>query len=271
MGEGQSLKNFMLLIIWDFDGTIANSERKFKNTLHDFLEYEFNDCVIDLSLFTDDLYFKNCAGKKYTEMFRVLDELKVIDMTKVKENDLDNFLEYVTNCYKLMKTNDIVFTDGMGELIEKLDTNSSISMLIATSAHMQDFIQKRRALNNPIVNKMEAYSCCDLMDDYCHLNEETYKIKNKPNPAVFVYALEEVLKKHSDINKAIVIEDSSSGCEAGRNFKNYSFVKEKLDKIKVIGYTAGEHKPSGELLLKHGADEIAKNTKELLNIINNLL
>ena len=54
-------KNFMLLIIWDFDGTIANSERKFKNTLYDFLRYKHSGCIINLDLFTDNFYFKNCA------------------------------------------------------------------------------------------------------------------------------------------------------------------------------------------------------------------
>lgn len=251
----------MLLIIWDFDGTLANSEKKFKCIVDGFLKEKISGYVIDSNKFTEEFYYKNCAGKKYTDTFKVLGEHNIIDYSKITEENLNDFLDYANMSFKTILPGEITLTKNIDWLLDRLDANSNISMLIATSAIKHDFILKCEAVNNAVINKMDGYSCHELADDYVHLNINKYGVKNKPNPAIFIYSLQEQLKSGIKIDDVVIVEDSVSGCMTGRNFTNDDFVKNNVNRVSVVGYTAGEHRPDAKILLESGAD-IAIGTAE---------
>lgn len=257
----------MLLILWDFDGTLANSEKKFKAIVDGFLRDKISDYVIDQSKFTEEFYYKNCAGKKYTDTFIVLGNHNIIDYSKMTEDDLNGFLDYANKAFKVITPNEINLTKNMDILLNKLENDKDICMLIATSAVKEDFLLKCKAVNNDVINKMDGYSCHELTDDYKHLHFDKFQVKNKPNPAIFIYAYEKMLAKYPNITKAIVIEDSSSGCKAGRNFANDEFIQTQLKDVKVIGYTAGDHHPDGNVLLENGADIVIDSAEKLYEFI----
>ncbi len=259
----------MLLIIWDFDGTLANSEKKFKNIINNFLKEEAKDNIINLEKFTDDFYYKKCAGKKYTEIFEILVDNRIIN--SLSEDDLQKFLNYANKSFKIILPGEINLTKNMGWLLNKLDKYNDILMVIATSAIKEDFILKCKAVNNPIINKMNGYSCHELQNSYKYLNIDKYQVKNKPNPAIFIYSLENMLIKNNNISKILIIEDSSTGCKAGENFVNEDFIRNNNYIVRVIGYTAGDHKPDGNTLLNSGADIIINNAEMLLKYIDNFM
>lgn len=259
----------MLLIIWDFDGTLANSEKKFKSIVDNFLREKIINLVTNGDKFTEEFYYKNCAGKKYTDTFKVMGEHGIIDYSKIDGEILDDFLDFANESFKTVLPSEISITKGMDVLLEKLSKNENIAMLIATSAIKHDFMLKCKAVNNPVVNAMDGYSCHELADDYEYLNLDKYEVKNKPNPAIFLYALEKELEKGGDIDRVLVIEDSSSGCKAGRNFADEECLGKILPKanVKVIGYTAGDHRPNPNTLLDSGADVIIENAEDLFDFI----
>ena len=261
----------MLLIFWDFDGTIANSEKKFYLTLKQFIQDKIPNIISNIDEFTEEFYYKNCAGKKYYEDFKILGDKGIIDYSKITEKDLNNFLDYLSIELQNVKDGEITFTKGMDNLLMKLSKEKNIKMVIDTNARKSDFILKSKALKNNIIDEIiknnNGYSSTDLSQDYKYLNFEKYKIMAKPNPAIFIFAIEDVLKQNIKIENIIIIEDSPSAVKGGKNFIECEYAKNKFKNIKVIGYTAGDHKPDGQALLENGADVIIDNANDLYNYI----
>ena len=75
------------------------------------------------------------------------------------------------------------------------------------------------------------------------------------------------MKQNIKIENIIIIEDSPSAVKGGKNFIECEYAKNKFKNIKVIGYTAGDHKPDGQALLENGADVIIDNANDLYNYI----
>lgn len=261
----------MLLILWDFDGTLANSEKKFYLTLKQFIQDKIPNIITNIDEFTEEFYYKNCAGKKYYEDFKILGDKGIIDYSKITEKDLNNFLDYLSIELQNVKDGEITFTKGMDNLLMKLSKEKNIKMVIDTNARKSDFILKSKALKNNIIDEIiknnNGYSSTDLSQDYKYLNFEKYKIMAKPNPAIFIFAVEDILKQNIKIENIIIIEDSPSAVKGGKNFRECEYAKNKFKNIKVIGYTAGEHKPDGQALLENGADVIIDNADDLYNYI----
>ena len=261
----------MLLILWDFDGTIANSERKFYLILKKYLEEKIPNSIINIEEFTPEFYYRKCAGKKYYEDFKILGNEKIIDYSKISENDLNNFLNFVTIEFQNIKDGEITFTTGMDNLLLKLSKDKNIKMVIDTNARKSDFILKSKTLKNDIINEIiennNAYSASELSKDYKYLNYEKYKNIAKPNPAIFIYAVEDLLNQNIKIDNIIIVEDSPSAVKGGRNFVESDYAKNKFKNIKIVGYTAGEHKHDGNTLLENGADIIIDNADDLYNYI----
>ena len=110
----------MLLILWDFDGTIANSEKKFYLTLKQFIQDKIPNIITNIDEFTEEFYYKNCAGKKYYEDFKILGDKGIIDYSKITEKDLNNFLDYLSIELQNVKDGEITFTKGMDNLLKLL-------------------------------------------------------------------------------------------------------------------------------------------------------
>lgn len=265
----------MLLILWDFDGTIANSEKKFYLGLKKFIKEKIPNVIINIDKFTEEFYYKKCAGKKYYEDFKILGEEKIIDYSKITEKDLNNFLDFITIEFENIKDGEITFTKGMDNLLLKLSKEKNIKMVIDTNARKSDFILKSKALKNNIINEIinnnNAYSATELTKDFKYLNFEKYKNIAKPNPALFIYAIEDLLKQNLKFENIIIIEDSSSAIKGGKNFVESDYVKNKFKNIKIVGYTAGDHKPDGKVLSENGADVIIDNADDLYNYIKKFI
>ena len=265
----------MLLIFWDFDGTLANSERKFYFTLKKYLEEYIPETIININKFNPEFYFKNCAGKKFYEDFKILGNEGIIDYSKITDDILNNFLDYLTEELKNIKDGEITFTKGMDSLLLKLKEEKNIKMVIDTNARKSDFILKSKALKNNIINEIiknnNAYSASELNKDFKYINFEKYNAITKPNPAVFIYVVEDLLKQKIQIENIIIVEDSPSGVKGGRNFIESDYIKNKFKNLKIVGYTAGEHKPDGNVLLENGADVIVDNADDLYKFIMNFI
>ena len=261
----------MLLILWDFDGTLANSEKKFYLILKKFLQEKKPEVIINIEKFTEEFYYKNCAGKKYYEDFKILGNEGIIDYSKITEKDLNYFLEYLAIEFQNIKDGEITFTKGMDDLLLKLNKEKNIKMVIDTNARKSDLILKSKSLKNDIINNIinnnHVYAASELNKDYKFLNLEKYKNIAKPNPALFIYAVEDLLKQNIEIENIIIIEDSYPAVKGGRNFAESDYVKNKFKNIKIVGYTAGDHKPDGNTLLENGADIIIDNANDLYNYI----
>ena len=261
----------MLLILWDFDGTLANSERKFYLILKKYLEDKIPNCIINIDKFTPEFYFKYCAGKKYYEDFKILGKEGIIDYSKISENDLNNFLNFLTIEFQNIKDGEITFTKDMDKLLLKLDKDNNIKIVIDTNARKSDLLLKSKSLKNDIINKIidnnNVYTAHELTKDFKYLNLEKYKNIAKPNPAIFIYAVEDLLNQNIKIDNIIIVEDSPSAIKGGKNFVESDYVKNKFKNIKIVGYTAGEHKPDGKILLENGADIIIDNSDDLYNYI----
>ena len=265
----------MLLIFWDFDGTIANSERKFYLILRKFIEEQIANTIIDIKKFTPEFYFKNCAGKKYYEDFKILGNAGIIDYSKISENILNNFLNFAAVEFNNVKEGEITFTKDMDKLLLKLSKEKKIKMVIDTNARKSDFLLKCKSLKNDIINEIinnnNSYSATELTRDFKYLNLEKFKNMAKPNPALFIYAVEDLLKQKIEINNIIIVEDSPSAVKGGKNFVESDYAKNKFKNIKIVGYTAGEHKPDGNILLENGADIIINSADDLYNYIKKFI
>ena len=263
----------MLIIFWDFDGTLANSEKKFYLILKQYIVDKIPKVIINIEKFTEQFYYQFCSGKKFYQDFEILGEEGIIDYSKVTQDDLSNFLDYLTQELKDVKEGEITLTKGMDELLLKLSKIEKIKMVIDTNARKSDLYYKSQPLKNEIINEMiknnNIYAAPELSDDLEYLEIEKYKGKTKPNPAVFIYTIEDLKKNNAEIGNIIIVEDSSSAVAGGRNFVMSEYAKNKLkdSKIKIVGYTAGDHKPDGKRLSESGADIIIDNADKLYNFI----
>ena len=261
----------MLLIFWDFDGTIANSEKKVYLILKKYIKEKIPNAIINIDKFTDEFYFKNCVGKKFYEDFKILGDNIIIDYSKITEDILNDILNYLEIELNNIKDGEITFTKNMDKLLLKLSKEKNIKMVIDTNARKSDLILKSKPLKNDIINeiieKNNVYAAPGLSKDYKYLNFEKYKNIAKPNPAIFIYAIEDLLKQNIEIENIIIIEDSPPAIKGGKNFTECDFVQNKFKNITIVGYTAGEHKPDGKVLLENGADVIIDNAEDLYNYI----
>ncbi|MDR3290488.1 MAG: HAD hydrolase-like protein [Rickettsiales bacterium] len=255
-------------IIWDFDGTLVDSERFFKDIIYSYLQGR--GYAKDLSKFSDYFYFKSMAGKPDGKMFEVMADAGIIEKNIVKPEIYDgDFFRYAEDRFKNIKLGELKLTKGMDKILDAL--YQKYDMCIATSAHRDDFLKKCYSVNNEIINGMRKFSATEVPDDYKYLNFDKYKTKTKPNPSVFIYAFENCKEvDYPDIfnnftGKVVIFEDSKSGCEAGRNFKE--FFKDTI----VVGYIGGEHRPDGEELKKSGADYIVKDRKDVVDLFCNVV
>ena len=260
----------MLLILCDFDGTIANSEKKFYSILKSFVRDKIPESIIDLDKFTEDFYYKNCLGKKYYESFKTLGAHNIIDYSKVTEAHLNTFLDYLTVELDKVKEGEITFTTGMKEFLEKISKEKNLKFVIDTNARLSDFLSKSKPLNSDFIKEVtknkNVYSVSDIKKDFKYLNLEKYKTSCKPNPAVFMNAIEDLKNKNYEFENIIIIEDSPSAVKGGKNFKETEYAK-NFKEIKIVGYTAGDHKPDGKTLTENGADIIIDNAEDLFNFI----
>ena len=196
------------LIIWDFDGVIADTETLLLQSRIDILSEKFK---IDLDM---DTIMKNIGGMGDKEAGAVL--------KKINSNIDDNFWEdvYLSDIKKI--NNGLVLTD----YIENIFKNSNIIQCIGTGGVYSKTKEKIKSVNIEKYFPDERVFTIDMVN------------YGKPEPDIFLLAAEKMGYKPQD---CIVIEDSVAGLTAALKAKMtpVAFVKYSkdyfLDDIKKLG------------------------------------
>ena len=246
----------MIIVFWDYDGTLVDTEIIYKDSLISF----FDKNNYTLKKLDNYYFFKNISGRHPEEFLQNLKEdgyIKQdvnIDPIKVKE--------YYTEYFKKLDVGEIKITNNIDTVIKKLMNNKDVIMCITSSSYNHDFLIK----HSNITNK--------TLKEYFKIGKNVYlcgEIKNcnfKPSPDIFEYAFNDIIKKYNlNISKndnLFIIEDSTAGCKAGYKFKN--IFKNKIN-ITIIGYDIIQVLDNSDKLLQSGADVVAKNSSDLLRYI----
>lgn len=250
----------MLLIFWDYDGTLVETETVYRDSLESF--FEKNNYLI--RKIPDKYFYKNISGKHPEEF---LDGLKTDGFIK-SDADIDpnETKKYYTKYFKELENGKIKITKDIDMVIDDLSANKNVIMCITSSSFIHDFKIKRDNVNNKILNsnfdiEKNIYMCGSI--EGCNF---------KPAPDIFIYALNDLTKKHKlklgKNDTILVIEDSPTGCKAGNAFKD---IYDNKINVEVIWYLSGSHIDTDNELVNSGACTIAKNAKELNKIIKSFL
>lgn len=247
----------MLIIFWDYDGTLVNTEVTYKKSLESF--FETNNYA--LKKLDDEYFFKNITGKHPEEFLEKLEKSGYI-----KQNlniDPMEIKKYYTFYFNNLKKGQIQITKNIDSVIDDLSKNNNVIMCITSSSYIHDFTIKYKNVENKILNKNFD------VDKNVYLCGSINGCKFKPEPDIFIYAFHDLTEKYklklTLDDKLIIVEDSATGCKAGKQFKN--IYKDKIN-IEVIGYLGGAIMDSSQILIDSGADIIIKNAKELLDLMH---
>ncbi len=196
------------LVIWDFDGVIADTESLLLQSRIDILSEKFK---INWDM---DTIMKNIGGMGDKEAGDIL--------KKINSNIDDNFWKdvYLSDIQKI--NNGLVLTD----YIENIFKNSNITQCIGTGGIFNKTKQKIKSANIEKYFPDERVFTIDMVN------------YGKPEPDIFLLAAKKMGYKPED---CIVIEDSVAGLTAALKAKMtpVAFVKYSknyfLDDIKNLG------------------------------------
>lgn len=239
----------MLIICWDYDGTLISSERVYKNIFENYLK-NVGAVLKDIK---DENYFSQYAGK---HPFNVLEQLKN-DGYVNKDIIMDVEKLNIIFQKELKKNDDLLLTNGILNVLENVNSCNNVVMAIVTSTYIKDFLAKYNSPSVSILKKYfqihnNIYICSDIG------NKEV-----KPSPNGYLCAFNDIMKKHqskSGNDYMVMIEDSISGCKSGSAAK-----KELKNEInsEVIGYLCKNKSLTTENLKEAGADIVIKTSAEL--------
>lgn len=171
-------------IIFDFDGTLVDSESIYTKSLI---------VTADRMNILKDIDFESMAGMHTNDIWNIL--------KKKGYTVPDNFFsETEKYFYELLETNLNVF-DGVMETLEKF---KDLDIVIASNSNIE-YVKKYSDLKG-ISKYIKGYSC---------FNE---KLKAKPEPDLFLYAFKILKEYNNDLQKedVIIFEDSLAGIEAAK-------------------------------------------------------
>ncbi len=218
-----------ILVVFDFDGTLADSATQFKEVIEDFYKNTLKEncteeikenIVKNYSLRGKCDYGITTKGEKLTQEQQgkiVSDIIRYVDSLRADENKPLRFR----------------FFDGAKDLLKSLEKYSYICDFVICSGSKQKDIKNALQEN-------------DLQDFFRTIVSETVEIR-KPNPQLMYQAIRELKENpqnnHAkDYTKIIVIGDTYNDINLAKEFKN-----EQQDcNIETIavsygGYQAKEH------------------------------
>ena len=245
----------MKIVFWDYDGTLVDTELLYKRSIEQYLK----DNNLLIKSISDEYFFDFISGK-HPEDF--VPKLKKDGLAKNVNINNDEVRKYYTEYFKSLRQGEIKIVKGVDSVVEKLSELNSIIMCITSSSFKHDFQIKHDNVNNKILNEnfvlnKNIYLCGSI--ENCHF---------KPAPDIFIYAFNDIVKKHklnlTKNDELFIIEDSIAGCGGGFSFKN--IINDKI-KVKVIGVNIAKYKNNNELL-NNGADIVVNNTNGILQIIS---
>lgn len=174
------------LIIWDFDGVLADSEELWIKVWQNLLNERFN---LNWDFETANKY---CGG--------LAPKTKIANMAKLGLVIDDDFLEEIIRREKREIANNLFATDGVEDILKNIKN----SYCIATGGMLKKTEAKLQALN------FKKY----FPDENIFSAEQVEH--GKPNPDLFLFAAKEMGYQPSD---CVVIEDSIAGLTAAINAK----------------------------------------------------
>lgn len=247
----------MLIICWDFDGTIITSGNIYKKIFLDYIKPD----ILDKNNNFFSNFFAESGGKHPINIFKELKENNFL-----KENIEFNIYEINKRFNEEVKNNGLSLTKGILDIFKKLSQHENVIMAIVTSTNINNFIIK---FNSPILSELKKYFG---LEKNIYICEEVGNKEPKPSSNGYIYAINDILLKNkieNQENTILAIEDAVSGCISASNTKKEL---SKNNKLIVIGYNTIAPKSKNDILLKNGADYVFNNSKELLNfIISNFL
>ena len=171
-------------IIFDFDGTLVNSESIYTKSL---IETAGRMNVLK------DVDFESIAGMQTNDIWNILKNKGYY----VPDNFFSETEKYF---HKLLETDLNVF-DGVMETLERF---KDLDMVIASNSNI-NYVKKYSDIKG-ISKYIKGYSC---------FND---KLKAKPEPDLFLYAFELLKEYNNNLKKddVIIFEDSLAGIEASQ-------------------------------------------------------
>ena len=211
------------LIIWDFDGVIADSEKIWLKNRQDVLNDRFN---LDWDFDTTNNYLGGMSDKSKRD---VLDNLGIIT---------DN--EFWEECLKrditCIKNKEMILTPGVEDIIKNLD-----KYCVATGGVFTKTVEKLKSINfwNKYFNETNLFTV-DMVE------------KGKPEPDLFLLACEKMGEKPED---CLVIEDSLVGIMAAQ--------KAGMDVIAFLGCKMYQNEKYLSKVKNLGVKNIFYNMKDV--------
>lgn len=245
----------MLIICWDFDGTLISSEIVYKDIFSKYLKnIKHGSGSVSISP-----CFAKYGGKHPLNVLEDLKEEGFIDKN-LKLDSGDIRLDFKRS----IDGNGLLLTDGIIEVLNELNNFKNVLMSIVTSTNKDDFELKYSsssisALRKYFNIKKNIYICGEVG------NKEL-----KPSPNGYLYAVNDIIKRNnlfSEKNILIAIEDSVSGCKSAYSAKE--ILKDKIKTI-IIGYPIANPYIDDIELKKFGADFVFRNSNLLLNFFKEL-
>lgn len=240
----------MLIICWDFDGTLVSSEIIYKNIFSKYL---------NKNNYSVNLHFAKYGGKHPSNVLEDLKEEGLIDKNlELNENIINSDFK------KFLDKDGLLLTDGIVKILNDLKSFKNILMAIVTSTNKKDFELK---YNNSSVSVLKEYF---NIDKNIYICGEVGNKELKPSANGYLYAVNDIIMKNninSEKNILITIEDSISGCKSALNAKN--ILKDKIDTI-IIGYPIANPYIDEIELKNSGADFVFRDSNELLKFLKKL-
>ena len=171
-------------IIFDFDGTLVDSESIYTKSLI---------VTADKMNILKDVDFESMAGMQTNDIWNILKNKGYY----VPDNFFSETEKYF---HKLLETDLNVF-DGVMETLERF---KDLDMVIASNSNI-NYVKKYSDIKG-ISKYIKGYSC---------FND---KLKAKPEPDLFLYAFELLKEYNNNLKKddVIIFEDSLAGIEASQ-------------------------------------------------------
>lgn len=246
----------MLIICWDYDGTLVSSEFVYKNI---FMNYLQKIGAVKKNI-TDEYYFSQYSGKHPINVIKELQKYGYVDTNvNMSVEEWDKVFQD-----EVKKDDGLILSDNILDILAKITTYSNVFMCIATSTHKKDYETKSACKS---VSGLKKYF---NIDKNVYMAGDVGNKKLKPDPNVFLYAYKDVLLKNNlkdSDNILVMVEDSKSGCKSASSAKKILLEENPNLKINVIGYLATNKYSSAYALKESGADIIVSKPADLEKLL----
>lgn len=246
----------MLIICWDYDGTLVSSEFVYKNI---FMNYIKKLGAVKKNI-TDEYYFNQYSGRHPITVIKDLQkngyvdtnvELSVEKWDKIFQDEIKN-------------EDDLILSENIIDILSKLSSCKNVYMAIATSTHRKDYEIKN---NCKTVKELKKFF---NIGKNVYVAGDVGNKKLKPDPNVYLYAYQDIITKNNIADKnntLVMIEDSESGCKSASETKKILCEKNNNLKALAIGYLATNKFSSGDSLKASGADIILHKPNDLEKLL----